>query len=63
MGDMAYVPRKDFEEIKNHIEGIEEMLSVLLDNELRESIKRGKRDVEAGRVKTQDEIMRKYRVA
>jgi len=62
MSEMAYVPRDDFNKMKNQIGEIEEMLAILLNNELMASIKRGKMDVAEGRVKSQAEIMKKYRV-
>ncbi|MEA1993318.1 MAG: hypothetical protein U9N35_02835 [Euryarchaeota archaeon] len=44
------ITKKEFEELKEKVDEMEELLSVLLDKKMMESVARGKKDIEGGKV-------------
>ena len=44
------ITKKEFEELKAKVEEIEEIISIIFDKELMESLARGKKDIEEGRI-------------
>ena len=55
MESQAQISRQEFEILKKEVDFIEETLEVLMDKELIEGMKRGKKDIQEGRVYTSDE--------
>ncbi len=49
------VTKEEFKELKMKVEEMEEILSILFDKELMESVGRGKRDIEKGDVVSLEE--------
>lgn len=52
--------KEEFEKLKEKVEEIEEIISILLDKELMESLARGKKDIEEGRIISLEEYEEKY---
>jgi hypothetical protein len=52
--------KKEFEELKAKVEEMEEIISILFDKELMESLARGKKDIEEGRIISLEEYEKKY---
>ncbi len=44
------ITKKEFEELKAKVEEMEEIISIIFDKELMESLARGKKDMEEGRI-------------
>ena len=44
------ITKKEFEELKAKVEEMEEIISILFDKELMESLARGKKDMKEGRI-------------
>ncbi|MGC1119464.1 MAG: hypothetical protein WBA22_00090 [Candidatus Methanofastidiosia archaeon] len=54
------ITREEFEKLKAKVEEMEEIVSILFDKELMESIARGKKDIEGGRIVTLEEYEKEY---
>lgn len=44
------ITREEFEKLKAKVEEMEEIISIIFDKELMESLARGKKDIEEGRM-------------
>ena len=54
------ITKKEFEELKAKIEEMEEIISIIFDKELMDSLARGKKDIEEGRIISLEEYEKKY---
>lgn len=54
-----HITKEEFEELKAKVEEVEEILSIILDKELMESLARGKKDIEEGRMISLEEYEKK----
>ena len=54
------ITEKEFEELKAKVEEMEEIISILSDKELMESLARGKKDIEEGRIISLEGYEKKY---
>ncbi len=54
------IAKEEFEKLKEKVEEMEEIISILFDKELMESLARGKKDIEEGRVISLREYEEKY---
>ena len=54
------ITKKEFEELKAKVEEMEEIICILFDKELTESLVRGKKDMEEGRIISLEEYEEKY---
>lgn len=52
--------KEKFEKLKEKVEEMEEIISILFDKELMESLARGKKDIEEGRTISLGEYEEKY---
>jgi hypothetical protein len=49
-GMAVQITKKEFEKLKMKVNEMEEILSILFDRELMESVARGKKDIDGGKV-------------
>ncbi|KYK38563.1 MAG: hypothetical protein AYK18_16990 [Theionarchaea archaeon DG-70] len=54
------IAKEKFEKLKEKVEEMEEIISMLFDKELMESLARGKKDIEEGRIISLEEYEEKY---
>lgn len=54
------ITRDEFEKLKAEVEEMEEIVSMLFDRELMESIARGKKDINEGRIVSLEEYEKEY---
>jgi hypothetical protein len=54
------ITRDEFEKLKAEVEEMEEIISILFDRELMESIARGKKDIDEGRIISLEEYEKEY---
>ena len=54
------ITKDEFEELRKRVEDMEEIISIIFDKELMESLARGKRDIEKGRIISLEEYEEKY---
>lgn len=54
------IKREEFEKLKAKVEEMEEIISIIFDKELMETLARGKKDIEEGRVISLEEYEKKY---
>jgi hypothetical protein len=54
------ITKKEFEELKAKVEEMEEIISIIFDKELMESLARGKKDIEEGEIISLEEYEKKY---
>lgn len=54
------ITKKEFEELKAKVEEMEEIISIIFDKELTESLARGKKDIEQGEIISLEEYEKKY---
>jgi hypothetical protein len=54
------ITRDEFEKLKAEVEEMEEIVSILFDRELMESIARGKKDIDEGRIISLEEYEKEY---
>lgn len=52
--------KKEFEKLKAKIEEIKDIISIIFDRELMKSLKRGKKDINKGKICSLEEYERKY---
>lgn len=54
------ITKKEFEELKAKVEEMEEIICILSDKELMESLARGKKDIKEGRIISSEGYEEKY---
>lgn len=54
------ITKDEFEELRKRVEDIEEIISIIFDKELMESLARGKKDIEEGKMISLEEYEKKY---
>ena len=54
------ITKKEFEELKAKVEEMEEIISIIFDKELMESLARGKKDIEEGKIISLEEYEKKH---
>ena len=54
------ITKKEFEELKAKVEEMEEIISIIFDKELMESLARSKKDIKEGRIISLEEYEKKY---
>jgi hypothetical protein len=57
---LMHITKDEFEKLKAKVEEMAEVVSILFDRELVESIERGKKDVEEGRVVSLEDYEKEY---
>ncbi len=55
-----HITKEEFEELKAKLEEVEEILSIIFDRELMESLARGKKDIEEGRMISLEEYEKEH---
>lgn len=54
------ITKDEFEELRKRVEDMEEIISIIFDKELMESLARGKKDIEEGKMISLEEYEKKY---
>ncbi|MGD2249229.1 MAG: hypothetical protein PVF58_12555 [Candidatus Methanofastidiosia archaeon] len=54
------IKKEEFEKLKTKVEEMEEIISIIFDQALMESVERGKKDIEKGRIISLEEYEKKY---
>jgi len=57
---MSLQIEEEFEKLKAKLEEMEEIISIIFDKELMESLARSKKDIEEGRIISMEEYEKKY---
>ena len=54
------ITKEEFEKLKLKVEEMEEIINIIFDRELMESVARGKKDIKEGRIISLEEYEEKY---
>lgn len=54
------ITKEEFEKLKLKVEEMEEIINIIFDRELMESVTRGKKDIKEGRIISLEEYEEKY---
>jgi hypothetical protein len=55
-----HITKDEFEELRKRVEDMEEIISIIFDKELMESLARGKKDIEEGSIVSLEEYEKNY---